>query len=79
MEGICSLCKQEQESRDHLCMLLFQNYMEKSSFSMGLNSEVLGWNGELVWAVKRLKGKALITNLLTVGWNAFISYMEKEK
>ena len=33
---------------------------------------MFGWNGELVWVVKMLKEKVLTTNLLKVGWNAFI-------
>ena len=45
----------------------------------GLNREVLGWNGELVWALRRLKGKALITNLLKVGWSAFRYHIWKER
>ena len=41
--------------------------------------EVLDWNGELTWVVQKLKGKALISMFLRIGWNAFIYQMWRER
>ena len=40
----------------------------------GLDKEVTGWEEELKWAMKRLKGKALISIILRIGWSSFIYY-----
>ena len=45
----------------------------------GLNREVFGWIEELAWVEQRLKGKALISHVLRVGWNAFIYHVWKER
>ena len=77
MDGRCSLCKQEQESRDHLFFTcsLSKEIWKKMILLCGLSREVLGWNEELAWAVQRLKGKALTSKLLKVGWNAYIYHI----
>ena len=81
MDGLCTLCKQEQETRDHLFLACsFSNVIWRRVLSLcGLNREVLSWNGELAWAVKKLKGKALITMVLKVGWSAFIYEIWRER
>ena len=45
----------------------------------GLGRESLGWEGELQWAAKKLKGKAMISTLLRVGWNAFVYHIWRER
>ena len=44
----------------------------------GLDKEVTGWEEELKWTMKRLKGKALISILLRIGWSAFIYHVWRE-
>ena len=45
----------------------------------GLGRDVLGWSYELKWAIQKLKGKALISIVLKVGWNAFIYHVWRER
>ena len=81
MDGICLLCKQEHESKDHLFFSCFfsKEIWKKILLLCGLNREVLGWTEELAWAEQRLKGKALISHVLRVGWKAFIYHVWKER
>ena len=80
-DGLCSLCKQEQESRDHL---FFECSYSKAVWKKvlqlcGLNREVLDWRREFAWAVQKFKGKALITKILKISWNAYIYCIWKER
>ena len=45
----------------------------------GLNREVLDRRREFAWAIQRIKGKALITKILQIGWNAYIYCIWKER
>ena len=45
----------------------------------GLNKKVLNWSGELEWAIKKLKGKALISIVLRLAWRAIIYYIWRER
>ena len=80
MDDTCALCKQEQETRDHL---FFRCSFSKPICKMvlhlcGLRREVFDWDGELSWAIQKLKGKAWNFMLLRIGWNAFIYQIWKE-
>ena len=46
-----------------------------------INRRVGGWEQEFEWAVKKLKGKgkAMISTILKVSWNAYIYYVWKER
>ena len=44
-----------------------------------LKKRVFNWEQELEWAVKRLKGKAMIAILLKAVWNAYIYHIWREK
>ena len=46
---------------------------------MDFRRDVSCWNYELKWACQRLKGKALISTLLRIGWSAYIYHMWKER
>ena len=79
--GDCPLCKQEQETRNHL---FFECSFSKAIWKMiltlcDLRRDTSCWNQELKWASQRLKGKALISTLLRIGWNAYIYHMWKER
>ena len=69
LAGICSLCKQEQETRNHLFFeCSFSKAIWKFILSLcGLRRDVLDWNYELKWATQKLKGKSLISTLLRIG------------
>ena len=45
----------------------------------GLQKRVLTWDQELKWAIHKLKGKALISNLLKIAWNALIYSIWRER
>ena len=62
-------------------MLIFKKkYGRKFYYYVGLIGRFIdGWTEELVWAVQRLKGKALISQLLRVGWTAFIYQIWRER
>ena len=62
----CILCKEEKESRDHMVFACsFSRAIWKRILSLcGLQREVLSWIGELSWAVRKLKGKSLLSKLL---------------
>ena len=70
----CVLCKQEQETRDHIFSeCSYSKAIWKEVLSMcGLQRDITSWNDELKWAILKLKGKSLITLLIRIGWNAFI-------
>ena len=80
-DGLCTLCKQEQESRDHLFFECSYSkaVLKKVLQLCGLNREVLDWKREFAWAVQRIKGKTLITRILKIGWNAYIYCIWKER
>ena len=72
MEGICVFCQQEMETTDHLFFgcIYSQGIWKEVLQLCGLDNDVTGWAEELKWAKQRLKGKALISILLRIGWNA---------
>ena len=45
----------------------------------GLTRGVVGWDRELLWAVQRLQGKALISQLLRIAWSSYIYHVWKER
>ena len=81
MDGECPLCKHEQETRNHL---FFECSYSKAIWKMilqqcRLGRDVRGWSYELTWAIQKLKGKSLISILLTIGWNALIYQVWRER
>ena len=68
MDETCVLCHHEAETREHLffqcsfAVEIWKGILRKC----GLGRESLGWEGELQWAAKKLKGKAMISTLLRV-------------
>ena len=81
MDDKCVMCQQEAETRDHIffdcpfAVAIWKEILRKC----GLQRESLGWEGELKWASERLKGKALISILLRVAWNAFVYHIWRER
>ena len=75
MEGSSVFCQRELETRDHLFFgcAFSQRIWKEILKHFGLNREV-GWNEELKWVVQRLKGRALISILLRIAWNAFVRF-----
>ena len=74
MDGICVLCKEEEESRDHMffgCSYSKKIWQEVLKLC-GLTREIVSWQEEVAWAIQRLRGKALISLLLKIAWNAVI-------
>ena len=70
-----------QETRNHI---FFECSFSKAIWKMiltlsGIRRDVSDWNFELKWASQRLKGKALISTLLRIGWNAYIYHMWRER
>ena len=58
------------ESKDHLffdCSFSIEVWGAVLQLC-GLNKSILGWNVELEWAIRRLKGKSLISVMLWLAW-----------
>ena len=77
----CILCKEGKESRDHMFFTCrFSKSIWKRVLTLcGLQREVLSWVEELNWAIKKLKGKSLISKVLMINWNAYIYYIWRER
>ena len=45
----------------------------------GLHRAVLDWQRDFTWTAQRLRGKALISKILRIGWNACIYHIWKER
>ncbi|XP_039010202.1 uncharacterized protein LOC120138882 [Hibiscus syriacus] len=77
----CLLCGMEAECRDHLFFGCI--------FAKGLWGAILGlcdvyrgvscWDGELVWAIRCLKGKSFIVGVLRLAWTSHIYGIWKER
>ena len=81
IEECCLFCHQEKETRDHL---FFGCGHSKSLWQMVLNhcklhKRLAEWNEELQWTVCKLKGRALVSIILHIAWNAFIYHMLRER
>ena len=81
MDGLCCFCKHEQETKDHLFFsCLYSKAIWKLVLSLcGLDREVLDWEGEMKWAVLKLKGKALLSKVLRIAWSSFIYHIWKKR
>ena len=81
LECCCSLCKQVEESRDHLFFECpFSKEIWKQILCLcGLRRTVLDWHYEFKWAIQKVKGKSMISMVLRVGWNAFIYHIWRER
>ena len=81
VDELCCLCQQENESSDHLffgcdyAKTIWKRIMQLCE----LRREVGSWEEALKWAILKLKGKALISILLRVGWSAFIYQVWRER
>ena len=45
----------------------------------GIRREVGNWEEELRWAVRKIKGKSLISIILSTAWKAFIYHVSRER
>ena len=81
MNGLCCFCKHEQETMDYLFFSCpYSKVIWKLVLSLcGLDREVLDWEGELKWAVLKLKGKVLLSKVLRIAWSSFIYHIWKER
>ena len=81
MTGICVLCKQGTESRNHMFFnCAYSNQIWKEILELcGLRRVVYGWEEELNWAHKNLKGKSLLSIILRSAWSAYIYFVWKER
>ena len=82
VNGLCKLCHQEHESRDHLffyCPFSRHIWRNILLLCVDFGRNVLGWEEELKSAVLRLKGKALISILLRICWSTCIYLCGKKE
>ena len=81
VDGQCALCKQENETRNHLFFgCRFSQSVWKGILQLnGLGRGVMCWQEELKWAYQKLKGKSLITLIMRCAWSAFIYAIWKER
>ena len=81
MNGECELCRDADETRDHLfydCNFSQQLWNEVLSLC-GQSRRVTSWQGELQWAIQRLRGKSLMTEILRVAWHTVIYFIWQER
>ena len=77
----CELCRSADETRDHLfydCNYSQQHWNEVLSLC-GQSRRVTSWQGELQWAIQRLRGKSLNAVILKVAWHAVIYFIWQER
>ena len=81
VNGLCRLCQNERESRDHLFFYCnySKNIWEKTLQLSGLRRTIGSWDEELKWVSVKLKGKALISVVLRTAWKAIIYYIWRER
>ena len=82
VDGVCKLCRNGMESRDHL---FFDCSFSKEVWGAGLqlcglNRSILGWNAELEWGIRRLKREVTDLCNAKASMEGFhILYMEREE
>ena len=71
----------EKETRDHIFFgCTFAKCVWKKVLEIcGLSREIGSWEDELKWAVRKLKGKALVSILLRLAWKATIYCLWRER
>ena len=81
VSGTCRLCQETMETRDHLFFRCrYSKEVWKAVLQLcGLQRAVQDWNTKMNWAVKKLKGRSLISIILTVAWRAFVYLIWKER
>ena len=74
VRGLCYFCQGELETRDHLFFgcSYSKNIWKQILQLCELNREVGFWLSELKCAIHEIKGKALISIILSIAWKALI-------
>ena len=75
--GECCFYQNVLETQDHLFFECnYSKNLWKSILQLcDLNREVGNWDSELEWALRRIKGKALISLILRIAWKTYIYIM----
>ena len=81
VNSLCKLCQNGDETRDHLFFQCsYSNEVWRTILQLcGLNRSIMTWFDELVWAVKRMKGRALLSIVMRLAWRASIYYIWRER
>ena len=81
VNGTFVLCKNEEETRDHLFFgCNFSRQIWKKVLQIcGYSRETSSWTGELQWAIQMLKGKSLNSTILRLAWNLVIYFTWRER
>ncbi|XP_022735626.1 uncharacterized protein LOC111288994 [Durio zibethinus] len=76
-----NLCHNEYETRDHVYFecVYTKEVWQKILQPCKIDRRVGSWYTELSWSENRLKGKALISTLLRIAWNACIYFIWGER
>ncbi|XP_021293750.1 uncharacterized protein LOC110423743 [Herrania umbratica] len=77
----CALCNQDLETRYHLFLSCdhSKHIWKRVLQTCAIQRDVAYWNGDLHWAVHRLREKALISVILHRAWSAFVYYFWRER
>lgn len=75
------LCGTASETRDHLFFTcdFSRNLWQMILKLCGLRRRVGDWSFETQWAMEKIKGKAFITAILKIAWNACIYFIWMER
>ena len=81
--GVNELCRfcQHKKTRDHIFFgCTFAKCVWKKVLEIcGLSREIGSWEDELKWAVRKLRGKALVSIMLRLAWKATIYCLWRER
>ena len=81
MGELCSFCQDSLETRNHIffCCSYSKTLWKHILLLCGLHREVGNWEEEISWAVRRIKGKSLISVILSTAWKAYIYHVWQER
>ncbi|XP_039036735.1 uncharacterized protein LOC120173719 [Hibiscus syriacus] len=80
-DGLCVLCNEDRETRDHLFLQCsMTNSLWKAILHLfGLRSTTLSWNNFLASASLTWKGKSLLITILKLAWCALLYSLWEEQ
>ncbi|XP_039070040.1 uncharacterized protein LOC120216777 [Hibiscus syriacus] len=81
IDGICVLCNEEMETRDHLFLhCTVANSVWSSVLNLnGICRGTCSWSARISWAFASWKGKSLLTAIMKLAWTTFTYIIWEER